>query len=670
LQHAYNPVDWHPWGEEALARAQREDKPILLSIGYSACHWCHVMEHETFENPEIARFMNEHFVNIKVDREERPDLDELYMTAVQLLTGQGGWPLNLFLTPDRKPFFGGTYFPPEDRQGRPGFLTILQRVAQVYRENRGAVSEQAERLTHQLQQIAARSSVERLGLLTADLIRQAYLAAMQTFDPERGGFGTAPKFPHSLELSLFLRHWKRTGDPDALHIVEHTLEKMARGGIYDQLGGGFHRYSTDARWLIPHFEKMLYDNALLVWTYLEAYQATHKGLYRRIVEETLAYVLREMTSPEGGFYATQDADSAEGEGAFFAWTRSEIKTVLGEKDSERACEFFGVSDTGNFEHSKSVLHLPYAPEEFAARAHLTPSELEAWSAHVKTALFVARERREKPATDTKIITAWNGLMISGFARAHQVLADERYLRAAEQAARFCLTHLKQDGRLLRRYKDDQAQLTAYLEDYACLIAALVDLYEASFALSWLKEAIALSHVMIAQFWDERAGGFFFTSHDHEPLVVRTKSAYDGATPSGNSAAVLALLRLAELTDRRELREKAEQTLRAFRDLLEQSPGGFSHLLCALDFYLGPVKQIAIAGRPSDPKVQQNLRLIHGRWIPNKVIALADPTEIECSDILPWLQGKTCTARDATVYVCENYACRAPVTEPSELEKVL
>jgi uncharacterized protein YyaL (SSP411 family) len=672
LQHAHNPVNWYAWGEEALARAKTEDKPILLSIGYSACHWCHVQNKESFENEAIARFMNEHFVNIKVDREERPDLDEIYMTAVQLLSGHGGWPMTVFLTPDLKPFFGGTYFPPEDRSGVPGFLTVLKSIAEIYKNERSTLTEQAQRLQQHLQRITTGPTEASLSLLTQDLLQRTYAAALETFDREHGGFGRAPKFPHSMALSLLLRYWKRTGDPDALHIVELTLDKMARGGLYDQLGGGFHRYSTDARWLIPHFEKMLYDNALLVWTYLEAYQATQKSFYCRIVEETLEYVLREMTSPEGGFFATQDADSPAGEGAFFCWTPQEIKAVLEEKTGALISEYFGATEAGNFEHGKSVLHLPYTLEEFSKRSDLSMTELEALVERAKASLFRAREHREKAGRDEKIITAWNGLMISAFARAHQILEDERYLEAAENAAHFCLTRLRKDGKLLRSYKDGSAKHTAYLEDYACLITGLLDVYEAGFSLKWLKEAQALIHVMIEQFWDEMKGGFFFTGRDHETLLLRTKSAYDGATPSGNSSAVFALLRLSEFTNDPELRRKAEQTLRLFRDLIEQAPAGFSHMLCALDFYLGPTKQIVIVGNPNDSQTRPLLSVIHRHWIPNKLLALKtlQQNSPDLEMMIPWLKDKTLQEGVPTVYVCENYACRAPVTKLDDLKKLL
>lgn len=661
LQHASNPVDWYPWGEEALQKAQREDKPIFLSIGYSSCHWCHVMERESFENDEIAQYLNEHFVSIKVDREERPDLDDLYMTAVQLLTGQGGWPLTVFLTPELKPFYGGTYFPPEDRWGRPGLLTVLRAIVELYHKEREKIVEQADRLTQYLS--ALHQSRPNTGLLTHELLQRAYLAALQSFDREHGGFGDAPKFPHSMELSLLLRYWHRTKDTDALSIVELSLEKMARGGIYDQLGGGFHRYCIDAEWRIPHFEKMLYDNALLVWTYLEAYQATQRSFYRRVVEETLDYVMREMTSPEGSFFASQDADSPEG--AFYIWTPEEIAAVLGPEDGARAYEYFGVVESG-----ANVLYRPYTSEEFAAKIGITLSEHEDWFARVRAKLFAARERRRRPARDEKILTAWNGLMISAFARAYQVLGHETYLRAAQDATHFCLTHLYKDGTLKRSYKDGQAKFNAYLEDYAFLITALLDLYESDFDLHWIQEAQALSATMIEKFWDESSGGFFFTSSDHERLPVRLKSFYDGATPSGNSAATLALLQLAELTNDATLRAKAEQTLRLCRDFMEQAPQALCYMLNALDFYLGPTIQIALVGAKSDPQTHQFLEKIRARFLPNKIIALGEPDDSEHAALIPLLQGKNLVNGAPAVYICQNYSCQAPITEVAGLERNL
>lgn len=668
LQHAYNPVDWYPWGEEAIHKAQREGKPILLSIGYAACHWCHVMERECFENPEIAQYLNEHFVSIKVDREERPDLDEIYMTAVQVLTGQGGWPLTVFLTPDLKPFYGGTYFPPQDRWGRPGLLTVLRAIIELYHKEREKIVEQADRLTQYLG--ALHQPKSSAGLLTPDLLQGAYLASLHSFDREHGGFGGAPKFPHSLELSLLLRYWHRTKDPDALSMVELSLERMARGGIYDQLGGGFHRYCVDAHWVIPHFEKMLYDNALLVWTYLEAYQATRNSLYRRIVEETLAYIVREMTHPEGGFFASQDADSPDSEGAFYVWTPQEIKAVLGPDEGARACEYFGVTESGNCANGTSVLSQPYTLEEFAARVGMAPSACEGWLARVHAKLFESRARRAQPSRDEKIIAAWNGLMISAFARAYQILGDEKYLETARNAAHFCLTHLYHGGTLKRCYTDGQVKLNAYLEDYAFLAMALLDLYEADFDPRWVHEAKALSATMIEKFWDESAGGFFFTSSDHERLPVRPKSFSDGATPSGNSAATFVLLRLAELTDDAPLRAKAEQTLRLCRDFMEQAPQALAYMLSALDFYLGPIPQIALIGAPRAPQMQKLLERVRACFLPNKILALSEPDDAEHAALIPLVRGKQLVDGTPAVYICQNYSCRAPITSAEELGRIL
>ena len=514
LQHAHNPVNWHPWGEEALEHAKREDKPILLSIGYAACHWCHVMEHESFENEQIAAVMNEHFINIKVDREERPDLDEIYMNAVQMLTGAGGWPMTMFLTPDLKPFYGGTYFPPDNRYGRPGFAQVLLGVEEAYRERHEAVADQADQITAHLNRLSEMEAHDHT--LTTDLLDAAYQDYRARFDSQYGGFGDAPKFPPSMGLSLLLRHWLRTGNPNALEMVEVTLEKMACGGMYDQLGGGFHRYSVDARWLVPHFEKMLYDNALLTVTYLEAYQATGKAFYRQIAVETLDYVLREMYNTEvGGFYSTQDADSEGVEGKFFVWTLDEVEALLGKEKAEIYCEYYDITEPGNFE-GKNILHVQTPPDLFARKLRMDLQALETILAEGKEKLFEVREKRIKPGLDDKILTSWNGLMIRSMAMGYQILGDERYREAAEKSANFVLTQLSQDnGRLLRTHRAGKSHLNAYLEDYAYFIASLIDFYEATFDVRWLKQAERLNQIMIEQFWDDANGGFFFTSKDHE-----------------------------------------------------------------------------------------------------------------------------------------------------------
>ena len=667
LQHAHNPVDWYPWGEEALARAKREDKPILLSIGYSACHWCHVMEHESFENEGIAAIMNQHFVNIKVDREERPDLDEIYMNAVQIMTRQGGWPMTMFLTPGLQPFYGGTYFPPDDRYGRPGFANVLQTVAAAYRDRRGDVSKQADEIVEHLTQM---SSVSDHGHdLTTDLLDGAFRHYRSTFDSQYGGFGNAPKFPPSMGLPFLLRYWLRTENPNALEMAELTLEKMARGGMYDQLGGGFHRYSTDAVWLVPHFEKMLYDNAQLVVAYLEAYQATKKPFYREIAAETLDYVLREMYDAEkGGFYSAQDADSEGVEGKFFVWSLDEIERLLGRENAEVFCEYYDITESGNFE-GEGILHVQTPLDIFANKLRRDEAELEAILLEGKQKLFEVREGRIKPGLDDKILTSWNGIMIRGMAFGYQLLNDQRYLEAAEKSADFILTELSQaDGLLLRTYRAGKSHLNAYLEDYSYLSAGLVALHEASFNPRWLQEAERLTEIMIEQFWDDSSSGFFFTGKAHESLIVQSKSAYDSATPSGTAMAVHSLLRLAKHLDRPDFREKAVQALGLYYHQMENAPSGSGQLLCELEFLLSAPREIAVVGEKNADDTKVVLQEIHGRFLPNKILALLDPSSNKSTaDVsTPLTDGKTQIEGKATVYVCENYACQVPTTDVVEL----
>ena len=668
LQHAHNPVDWYPWGEEALTQAKQQDKPILLSIGYAACHWCHVMEHESFENEQIAAVMNEHYINVKVDREERPDLDEIYMNAVQMLTGQGGWPMTMFLTPELKPFYGGTYFPPDNRYGRPGFPRVLLGVAEAYRERRDEVDQQATQIIANLNQLSA---MEGHGhQLTVDMLDTAYQDYLSRFDHHNGGFGDAPKFPPSMGLSLLLRHWHRTGNANALNMVEVTLEKMACGGMYDQLGGGFHRYSVDERWLVPHFEKMLYDNALLTVCYLEAYQATGKAFYRRIATETLDYVLTEMYDAEkGGFYSTQDADSEGVEGKFFVWELEEVAQLIGEEKAKIFCEYYDVTELGNFEH-KNILHVQTPPDLFAKKLSMDLGELEEILAEGRQKLFAIRETRIKPGLDDKILTSWNGLMIRSMALGYQILGDERYREAAEKSARFILSELSQDkGLLLRTHRDGKSHLNAYLEDYSYLVTGLIDLYEATFAVEWLKEAERLNQIMIEQFWDDANDSFFFTSKNHETLIVRSKTGYDGATPSGVSMAIHNLLRLDKLLNRPDFREKVEATLDVYYHQIEHSPSGSAQMLCELDFLLSTPKEIAIAGQQASDDTQAALRAIHSRFIPNKVLAFAADDE-DVTDLIPLLESKIQVDGKATIYVCENYTCKAPTTDLAELAELL
>src|SRR5438445_638126 len=556
LQHAHNPVHWFPWGEEALARAREEGKPIFLSIGYSACHWCHVMERESFEDEAVAELMNRHFVSIKVDREERPDLDDIYMAATLAMNqGQGGWPMTVFLTPDQEPFFAGTYFPPEDRGGRPGFSTVLKRIAELWEKDRDSVKEQGAQLADYLRENAKAAPGGEVG---EDALRQAAQQLGREFDARRGGFGPAPKFPPSAGLSLLLRIHRRFGDEHAQEMVRKTLDAMARGGIYDQVGGGFARYSTDARWLVPHFEKMLYDNAQLARVYLEGFQATGEGLYRRVATETLDYVLREMTDPAGGFYSATDADSEGEEGKFFVWTPAEVREALGPEGEElarRFCAYYDVTEGGNWE-GRSIPNAPRALDDVARELGIAPAELEGSLGDARARLYEARKRRVPPGLDDKVLTAWNGLMISALAEGFRALGDQRYLEAARRAADFLLGALRRpDGGLLRTWRRGRAHLDAYLEDYAFFAEALVDLYEAGGAPKYLEEAASLADRIRKDFAAEE-GGFFSTGRGHESLIVRPREGHDGAIPSANAAAAMALARLSYHLDRPDLREAA------------------------------------------------------------------------------------------------------------------
>ena len=665
LQHAHNPVDWYPWGEEALALAKEEDRPIMLSIGYSACHWCHVMEHESFEDPAIAKIMNENFVSIKVDREERPDLDSIYMQAVVASTGRGGWPMTVFLTPDGKPFYSGTYFPPEDRHGMPGFPRVLAAVAETYRTRRQEVDSAGERLVQRLQREAATHQGQEQ--LTAEILAQAYDGLAAGFDEEHGGLGQAPKFPQPMAFEYLLRHHSRTGERQALEMVEHTLKKMAGGGMYDQLGGGFHRYSTDAVWLVPHFEKMLYDNALLSRLYIHAYQATGDADYRRIAQETLDYVLREMTDPKGGFYSTQDADSEGVEGKFFVWTAQEITEILGKEHAELVCRYFDVTQEGNFEGA-NILHVPQEPAAVASQLGLSEEQLRTVVQEAKSKLLEVRQRRVAPDRDEKVLTAWNGLMLRSFAEAALVFHRADYREAATANASFLLDALRQDGRLLRTYKEGEAKLKGYLEDYAFLVDGLLALYEATFDHGWLQEARWLADSMVDLFWDEEEGSFFDTGEDHEELILRPREVSDNAIPSGSSVATEALLRLAILCGEGEYARKGAAALGPVADLMSRYPMGFGHWLCVLDFHLATPKEIAVVGPWSDPATQALLETVHSRYLPNKVVAGLD-SDGE-GDTIPLLEGKRMVDGQPTAYVCEHYLCQAPVTEADALAEQL
>jgi uncharacterized protein YyaL (SSP411 family) len=659
-QHVHNPVDWYPWGPEALARAKELNRPIFLSIGYSACHWCHVMEHESFEDPAIGKLLNDGFVSIKVDREERPDVDQIYMDFVVRTTGHGGWPMSVFLTPELKPFHGGTYYPPDDRYGgqMPSFRRLLEAIIDAWRSRHSDVLQSADHITQQLRE---GSRVEPVaGALDVGLIRNAVHYLSRAFDARYGGFGQAPKFPHPMEIRLLLRAWKRFGDDDALNMAKVTLDHMAHGGIYDHLGGGFHRYSTDARWLVPHFEKMLYDNALLTSAYLEAFQATRDPSFREVVEETLTYVRREMTSPEGPFYSTQDADSEGVEGKFFVWTSAEIGAALGKVAAETFSYIYDVTVEGNWE-GQNILHRAKTYEQDARMLQMPGEDLRRNLTGAKRKLFDVRSRRVPPGRDEKVLTAWNGLMIAAFAQAAQALDEPGYAQTAARAAEFILKTMRSpDGRLLRTWSaGSQAKLNAYLEDYSYLIDALVSLYEATFELGWLEAALDLASVMIDQFWDENDGGFYFTGRDHESLITRTKDLLDNATPSGNAMAATALLRLAKLTGRRDLQDKAGATLQLCRGLMAERPMGCGQMLLALDFHLGPVQEFAVVGDPASEESHHVLQTIRGGFRPNKVVALKAPGDSEVDKILPLIADKAAHG-SVTCYVCENFTCGAPL----------
>jgi uncharacterized protein YyaL (SSP411 family) len=658
-QHAHNPVDWYPWGPEALARARAEQKPIFLSIGYAACHWCHVMERESFEDPEIAAILNRDFICIKVDREERPDLDQIYMAATVALTRRGGWPMSVFLTPSLKPFYAGTYFPPEDRYGMPSFRRVLLGVLKAWQERREEVLQTADAITEHLREadhLAA--SGEATGLET-NLLREAGRRLRLAYDADHGGFGQAPKFPHPLELKLLLRLHDRFGgeeeSSDALNMVTFTLERMAAGGIYDQLGGGFARYSTDDRWLVPHFEKMLYDNALLVQVYLEAYLVTGQPRFRHVITETLGWVAREMTSPEGAFYSSLDADSEGEEGKFYVWSQSEIEQILG-PEAALFCDVYDVTPTGNWE-GHNILHRPKTPAQDARLHNLSEAELENRLAACRAKLLAARSTRPRPGLDDKILTAWNALLISALTQAGSVL-DEHYVHQAAAAADFLLTTLRQsDGRLYRTYHAQSGpRLNGYLEDYAFLIEALTHLFEATLDGRWLHKASRLADVMIAQFWDETGGGFFFTGKDHEPLILRNKEPEDNAVPSGNSVAALGLLRLAHLLRRDDWRRLAERTLQTFVDRMAAVPMAYGQMLAAVDFYLGPVREYVIAGDLASPPVQEALRLVRQRFDPRRLIIAGPAPQVQ-----HYFQGRTAPPGDVTVWLCAGSTCEPPLT---------
>jgi uncharacterized protein YyaL (SSP411 family) len=658
LQHAHNPVDWYPWGLEAFETARREGKPVLLSIGYSACHWCHVMERESFEDAETARLMNEHFVNIKVDREERPDLDEIYMNCVQRMTGHGGWPMTVFLTADGAPFYGGTYFPPVDRHGMPSFRRVLLAVAEAHRSRPGDVKETAAKLTADLARIDRASTSD--APLDGAIVERAAAALSAAYDSRFGGLGRAPKFPNTMVFSLFLRAFHLSGQRPFLDMTAHTLRTMAQGGIYDHLGGGFHRYSVDERWLVPHFEKMLYDNAQLVPLLLDTYRASGESYFLDVAEDVLRYVGREMVSPEGGFYATQDADSEGEEGKFFLWEREQVLSLLGPETGEIFCRVYDVSDVGNFEH-RNILHVTLTDEQAGKMFGRSPDEIRTLLADGRSRLFEARESRIKPLRDEKIIAAWNGLMLSAYADALRLTGNPEYRRIVESCVAFVRRHLWSGDRMLHSYKDGKAKVPGFLDDYAALAIAFLDVYEATSVVEHLESAERLTVRMLELFWDEANGGFFYTAADHERLIARTKPAHDGSVPSGNSLAAMLCLRLHALTDDERYANAAERVLRLYRGSMEENPFAHAYLLAAVDFYARQPREIVVVAKGGRGGAAELLGPLERVYQPNRVVVCYDPTA-PSGRVPPFAREKPLIDSRPTAYVCHAGTCSPAVTD--------
>ncbi|HEU4631480.1 MAG TPA: thioredoxin domain-containing protein [Gemmatimonadaceae bacterium] len=664
-QHAENPVDWYPWGEAALARARAEDRPILLSVGYAACHWCHVMAHESFEDPATAAVMNEHFVNVKVDREERPDVDAIYMQAVQAMTGHGGWPMTVFLTPAGEPFYAGTYFPPEDRHGMPSFTRVLRSVAEAYRTQRDRVAQTAAAVRELYERQAAPSRAS--GQVTAQTLERAYRQIVAQYDPEHGGFGGAPKFPQAMALDFVLRHWRRTGTAGALDVVRHSFRAMARGGIYDQVGGGFHRYSVDAHWLVPHFEKMLYDNALLARLGVHLWQATGDLESRRIAEETLDWVAREMTSPDGGFYSSLDADSEGEEGRFYLWDAAELDALLGE-DAAIARAYWGVSAAGNFE-GRNILHVPNPPDAVAGRLGIDVERLALAIARARPRLYEARAQRVWPGRDEKILAGWNGLTIRAAAEAARAFGRGDYAALARRAGELLRDRMvRDDGRVWRVYAVGTAKIDGMLEDHAAAALAFLSLHELTFDRSWLALAERVAGAMVEAFWDDAAGHFYDTARDAESLVTRPREVTDNAMPSGTSLAVELLLVLGELRHDADLTRRASWVLETLAEPMARYGSAFGHLLGAADLAVRGAVEVALVGEPAAADFQALSATVGAHYLPGLVLAGGPPADGE--DAVALLAGRPMLDGRATAYVCRHYACAAPTTEPAVLAEQL
>ena len=678
LQHAENPVDWYAWEPEAFEKARKENKPIFLSIGYSTCHWCHVMAHESFENPEVARLMNEVFVCIKVDREERPDIDNIYMRVCRMMNfGRGGWPLTIFMTPDKKPFSARTYIPRESRHGREGMLDLIPRIKEEWDTQHADILKSADQITASLNQLSQGSTGDELDKST---LKTAYEQLSSRFSEQYGGFGNAPKFPSPQNLLFLLRYWQSTNDEKALRMVVKTLQSMQEGGIYDHIGFGFHRYSTDSHWLVPHFEKMLYDQAMLAMAYIEAYQATGKKELRETAKKIFTYVLRDMTDPKGGFYSAEDADSEGVEGKFYVWTEDEIRKVLKGEEADLIINVYNIDKTGNFRDEASgentganILHLEKTLTEVAFKNKTSVDELKERVEAARQKLFTARNKRIHPHKDDKILTDWNGLMIAALAKGAQVCNEPEYADAARRAADFILTDMRRpDGRILHRYRDGHAAILANVDDYAFLIWGLLELYETIFDVHYLQTALDLNNEMIKYFWDEQNGGFYFTADDAEELIVRQKDIYDGAIPSGNSVAVLNLFRLARITANSDLEDKANKIMLAFSKDVKSVPSGYTQMMVGLDFGIGPSYEIVIVGNPEAKDTKEMLNSLRKHFVPNKVVLLR-PSDQEEPDIIrlaKFTEYQSSFDGKATAYVCLDYACKMPTTDTEEMLKLL
>ncbi len=675
-QHAENPVNWYPWGKAAFEAAKEQDKPVFLSIGYSTCHWCHVMAHESFEDSTVAGLMNDAFINIKVDREERPDIDDIYMTVCQMMTGSGGWPLTILMTPDKRPFFAATYIPKDTRFNRLGMVDLIPRIKTMWQNDRQRIYASAEKVTEALSKVSDQASQKEL---TPNALEVAYTQLEERFDSENGGFSTAPKFPSPHNLMYLLRYYKRTGNTQALNMVETTLQNMRLGGIYDHIGFGFHRYSTDEDWLVPHFEKMLYDQAMLSIAYTEIYQVTKKELYARTVREMLTYVQRDMTDSSGGFYSAEDADSEGEEGKFYVWSYEEILNILGEEGGSLFTKIYNVEEDGNYEEEstrrptgKNILHLSKPIPELADELQLSEQKLSETIERCRKKLYEAREERVHPFKDDKILTDWNGLMIAAFAKAARVLGEPEYTKTAQKAVDFLLNTMRdENGHLMHRYRHGEVGIAGYLDDYSFLLWGLIELYETTFAVEYLQTALECNEILLQHFWDEKNGAFYFTADDAEKIIVRKKEIQDGAMPSGNSVMMLNLLRLGKMTGNSEYEHKANQLANSFSDNIMRYPAAFTLLMSAFEFGVGPSYEIVIAGDPGKDDTQSMLETIQREFMPKKVLLLRPVNgDSPITSIAKFTEPMTAIDSQATAYVCQNYTCKLPTTDRQKMMELL